>query len=274
MNELGNMIDPIAGIGVEDMWLLGRDTNVKENVALSEIMADEDLQDIIETVVSKQNKTSKRVITHHFMIALLEGWNHKLNRNKKYIAAQPEIEHAVKLLKSIVKSNFKKLIETEFRESIHYRYGVVFYRKYTFNLYQSAFAIMNWLFFPIAYYIFKQRQPYYKSLDELTEDLNQSDNSSPINLDNFEVGKITGRDVNAIYLNNKINRTIFWIVLGLFWGSVSLWYVFNFSFNDPIIILLVYGVLYLLFGVHKIFLLIRLKKLHPKYILKKRELRN
>jgi hypothetical protein len=275
MNELGNMIDPIAGIGVEDIWLSGRDTEVKYNDALSKIMADEELQDIIEEVVIKHNTTSKSVVTHHFMIALLEGWNHKLNRNKKYRAAQPEIEHAVKLRKSIVKTNFKKLIETESRESIHYRYGVVFYRKYTYNLYQTAFAIISWIFFPVAYYIFLQRQPYFESLDELTEDLNQSDNSSPIHLDDFEVGKISPwgtrnedlqMELNYNYLTGKIDRTMFWIILALFWGVVILW--FSFSFDETNLILLVMAVLFLMFLIHKIFLYVRLRKLHPKYILK------
>jgi hypothetical protein len=286
MVEFVDMIDPFAGIGVEDSWLSGRDQKVKENAALSQIMADDDLKDIIEMVVSKQNIISKSVVKHHFMIALLEGWNHKLNRNKKYRDAQPEIEHAVKLIKSGVKSNFKKLVETESKESLLYRYGVVFYRKYTFNLYQSAFAIISFPFFPIAYYMFIQRQPYFKSLEELIEDLNQSDHSSPINLDDFEASEIARCDsqnqdaimeINANYLNNKINRTFFWIVSALLGATIFLWIVFplpkSILNNGDVVVFLVYAVFFLLIGVHKIFLYISLKKLHPNSY-KKGRLRN
>jgi hypothetical protein len=47
----------------------------------------------------------------------------------------------IRTLKSFAKEYLKKLSEKESRESIYFKFCVVFYRKYTYNLYKRAFII-------------------------------------------------------------------------------------------------------------------------------------
>ena len=287
VETLCNMINPIAGIGVEDIWIsrIGN-IKVKDNNALKKIVEHPEVQNLIKEMQHQNNKTGFGALNHHFMIALLQGWNRSENMDNKYRTIQKDILTLINSFKSVAKAKLKKMKESESRESIHYSYSVVFYRKYTFNLYKTASTIGLWWMIPIAYYNYKQRQPYFDSLDEVIEDLNQSDNTSPITLDDFEIGKLNSyhqckeyliMEENADYLSGKLARTFMWILIFNFFGPLCIWLGYNAmsergELDGAFIFLIFLGFFIFITGIHKINLYNRLRKLQPKYILKKKGL--
>ena len=98
----------------------------------------------MRSLIEKVNNTNKfegyssDVLWKEFQFALLQGWNGKENTDPLFPELSNEISHFIKSLKVLVKENFRKLKKTESKKSICYKYSVVFYRRYTFNLYKSV----------------------------------------------------------------------------------------------------------------------------------------
>jgi hypothetical protein len=286
VNKLGNLLNPISGLGVEDIWLtrIG-DIKVKDNKSLTNILEDHEVKSVFDFVLRKHNSIKESVLKYHFSISLLQGWHKESRLDKIYQPLSTEIYMLNRALKSVVKSNFKKLAETESFESIHYEYAVVFYRKYTYNLYKMAtavgilvsFFILILFIFPIIISIFNQRKPYYDTLEKYVEDLNDSDSTSPILLSNFESGKVNDQKQNSQYVmmrrnsryhNGKIGRTIMWIILfsgfGLFCTILGYVMLIESDFDGSFLLLFIIGLILLLLLIDKIILIIKLVRLIPK----------
>lgn len=233
VETLGNLINPVQGIGVEDIWIRRTDDSVKRNTAIITITNDQMVQEIIQNNIKNTNKRiSKSSLQHHLLNSLLHGWNRKEKMAAKYQPIQQEILSFVNALKSVTKQNFRKLAETESIESIRYTYSVVFFKRYTFNLYKTAVAIYLFELPPIAYYNFVQRQPYFDSLNKYVEVLNEADFSTPIRLEEFgsrkvnnELGKYKDLWIsnNERYISGKRARTMMWIILSFFWAPICVY---------------------------------------------------
>lgn len=274
---IADEIDPVAGLGLEDVWIwrLGAD-HIRNNEAINKIFETGEIKSLIAGIVAYHGKKiSETVLVHHAQKALVFEWSNQLQKEKRLAPVKEKTSELVKLLKSHTKSRFKELTKTESRESIHYRYFVTFYRKYTYNLYKTCSAIFYWFFPPVAYSLFKQRVNYFKTLEGMIEDLNLSDNTTPISLDNFEIGKLyydyqtdafRKMDINYEYFQNKSNRLNMWIFLLLIpvIGSlISLFYGFgliNFFMYYPLTCIALL--------INKIQLYFTFKKHNPKIILK------
>ncbi len=252
---IADLIDPIAGIGVEDIWIIrAGNIKVKNNEALENIINLPGINNIVSEVLAEfqSQKPRKYIVNYHLKVLLIQGWRTPSKPSKNYAEVIEFVYPLIRTLKSFSKEYLKKLSEKESRESIYFKFGVVFYRKYTYNLYRKAFIIGLLLFsillyfitlsFPIAYFflilsipiclnLIKQLQPYFKSFEELIKDLNKSNNYPPITIDQFKIGTVSYGDPstvgeemknNANYMSGKLNRSIMWSVIFLFFGSLFL----------------------------------------------------
>jgi hypothetical protein len=250
---IADLIDPISGIGVEDIWIIrSGNINVKNNEALENIINLPGIDNIVSEVLAefKSQRPSKYVVNYHLKILLIQGWRTPSEPSEMYTRVIAFVNPLIRTLKSFSKEYLKKLSEKESRESIYFRFGVVFYRKYTYNLYKKAFIIGLLLFsillyfitlsFPIAFFflilsipiclkIIKQLQPYFKSFEELIKDLNESNNYPPITIDQFKIGTVSCGDSSTVaeemennknYMSGKLNRSIMWTAIFLLFGTL------------------------------------------------------
>ena len=302
---IADLIDPIAGIGVEDIWLIRLgNIKVKNNKALEKIINLPGIDNIVSEVLAEfqSQNPSKYVVNYHLKILLIQGWRTPSEPSKMYTGVIEFLNPLIRTLKSFSKEYLKKLSEKESRESIYFRFGVVFYRKYTYNLYRKAFIVGLLLFsillyfitlsFPIAFFflilsipiclkIINQLQPYFKSFEELIKDLNESNNYPPITIDQFKIGTVSCGDSNTVaeemennknYMSGKLNRSIMWIVIFLFFGSLnSLLFVESFNNNtssDNIDFSFIGGIFYIAISIRYIRLYLKLRSITPRNLSK------
>ena len=86
------------------------------------------------------------------------------------------------------------------------------------------------ILFPVGLSILRERQPYFNSLDDLINSLNEADNTPPIDINDFqeEISNINelldseeqlilqkSLDVNRSYYRGKLNRTVMWILISI-----------------------------------------------------------
>ena len=301
---ISDLIDPIAGIGVEDIWIIrSGNIKVKDNEALDNIINLPGINNIVSEVLAafQSQKPRKYIVNYHLKVLLIQGWRTPSEPSKIYARVIEFVNPLIRTLKSFSKEYLKKLSEKESRESIQFIFGVVFYRKYTYNLYKKAFIVGLLIFsillyfitlsFPIAYFflilsipiylnLIKQLQPYFKSFEELIKDLNQSNNYPPITIDQFKIGKISFGDSSTVaeemennsnYMSGKLSRSIMWVVIFLFFGSVfSLLFLeslnnsndtssdnFDFIFLFP-------GILFITISIRYIRLYLKLRSITPR----------
>ena len=260
---IADLIDPIAGIGAEDIWItrIGN-IKVKNNDALENIINLPGFNNIVSEVLAEfqSQKTSKYVVNHHLKVLLIEGWRTPNEPSKIYAGVIEYVHPLIRTLKSSAKEYLKKLSEKESRESIYYKFGVVFYRKYTYNLYKNAYIIglisIILIFFissiqiaffflilsiPICLNLIKQKQPYFKSFEELIKDLNEFNNHPPITIDQFIIGKVSylesskvseEMENNTNYMSGKLDRSIMWSIIFLLFGTLFS-ILFVSTFNPP-----------------------------------------
>ncbi len=299
---ISDLIDPIAGIGVEDIWItrIGN-IKVKNNEALDNIINLQEINNIVSEVLTEfqSQRPRKYVVNYHLKVLLIQGWRTPSKPSKKYIELIEFVTPLIRTLKSFSKEYLKKLSEKESRESMYYKFGVVFYRKYTYNLYKRAYIIglisINLIFlmssFPIAFFLsilsipiylnlIKQQQPYFKSFEELIKDLNESNNLPPITIDHFEIGKVSYGDStteaeemenNTNYMDGKLSRSIMWVVIFLFFGSLfSLLFVdslnnSNDTSSDNFYFLFLFlGILFITISIRYIRLYLKLRSITPR----------
>ena len=250
---IADLIDPIAGIGVEDIWIIrAGNIKVKNNEALENIINLPGINNIVSEVLTEfqSQKPRKYIVNYHLKVLLIQGWRTPSKPSKNYAEVIEFVYPLIRTLKSFAKEYLKKLSEKESRESIYFKFCVVFYRKYTYNLYKRAFIIgffsiilfFLMISFPIAYFLLilsipiclnliKQQQPYFKSFEELINDLNKSNNYPPITINQFKIGKVSYGDSstvgeemknNANYMSGKLNRSVMWSVIFLLFGILFL----------------------------------------------------
>jgi hypothetical protein len=240
LEKMANQIDPVAGLGVESLWLTRVEDDIKDNNALEEIDDVSEfkflMRKVFHTISLRPGdfpQYDEYVLLRHFQLALLQGWNGKEKDKPLFPELKKEIDEVIKSLKALVKKKFKELKKTESKKSIRYRYGVVFYRRYTFNLYKSVtgyFFISTLILIPLGLSILNERQPYFNTLDEVINDLNSADKNKAIHMGDFkddiseEVDSIQDQEneiqknqyeINRKYHNGKIYRTIMWILISL-----------------------------------------------------------
>jgi len=299
---IGDLIDPISGIGVEDLWIyrIGN-IKVKNNEALDEIIKSVGITNILAQVLDEfeSQRPSKQVVIYHLKVLLTQGWRTPSKPSKKYKEVIEFVYPLIRSLKSIAKKNLMKLTENQSRESMYFKFGVVFYRKYTYNLYKRAYIIglisINLIFlmssFPIAFFLsilsipiylnlIKQQQPYLKSFEELIKDLNESNNLPPITMDHFEIGKVSYGDStteaeemenNTNYMDGKLSRSIMWSAIFLLFGTLFSNLFFE-SFNgsndttptypDPLFFFL--GLFFIIGCIRYIRLYLKLRSITPR----------
>jgi hypothetical protein len=303
---IGDLIDPISGIGVEDLWIyrIGN-IKVKNNEALDEIIKSVGITNILAQVLDEyeSQRPSKLVVIYHLKVLLIQGWRTPSKPSKKYTEVIEFVYPLIRSLKYIAKKNLMKLTEKESRESIQFKFGVVFYRKYTYNLYKRAYIIglifivlnfMIWAFpigfflsiltIPICLNLIKQQQPYFKSFEELIKDLNESNNLPPITIDHFEIGKVSYGDStpvaeemenNTNYMDGKLSRSIMWSVIFLFFGSLfSLLFIDSFNNSNDTssekfdILFLFFGIFFITISIRYIRLYLKLRSITPRNLSK------
>jgi len=303
---MGDLIDPVSGIGVEDLWIyrIGN-IKVKNNEALDEIIKSVGITNILAQVLDEfeSQRPSKHVVIYHLKVLLIQGWRTPSKPSKKYVEVIEFVYPLIRSLKCIAKNNLIKLSENQSRESMYYKFGVVFYRKYTYNLYKRAYIIglmsINLIFLmssiPIAFFLLilsipiylnliKQQQPYFKSFEELIKDLNESNNYPPITIDQFKIGTVSCGDSSTVaeemennknYMSGKLNRSIMWSVIFLYFGSLfSLLFVEscnnrnNTSFDIVDFPLFILGIFFIAISIRYIRLYLKLRSITPRNLSK------
>jgi hypothetical protein len=84
VKKLGNLLNPISGIGLEDIWLtrIG-DIKVKDNKSLTNILEDQDVKSVFDFVLSKHYPIKESILTYHFTISLLQNVNIPIIEEKR-----------------------------------------------------------------------------------------------------------------------------------------------------------------------------------------------
>jgi hypothetical protein len=128
---ISDLIDPIAGIGVEDIWIIRvGNIKVKDNEALDNIINLPGIDNIVSEVLAefKSQGPRKYVVNYHLKVLLIQGWRTPSEPSKMYARVIEFVTPLIRTLKSFSKEYLKKLSEKESRESIYFKFGVVFYR--------------------------------------------------------------------------------------------------------------------------------------------------
>lgn len=303
VQKIGDLIDPIAGIGVEDIWIIrSGNIKVKDNEALDNIINLPEIENIVYEVLQEfqSQEPRKYIINHHLKVLLIQGWRTPSKPSKNYAEVMEFVYPLIRTLKSNAKENLIKLSEKESRESICYKFGVVFYKKYTYNLYKRAFIIgliffiflnflvyafpigffLSILIFPICLSLIRQQQHYFKSIEELIMDLNESNNLPPITINHFEIGKVSYGDSTTVaeemenntnYMDGKLSRSIMWVVIFFIFGILfSLLFLESLNTSNDTssdnfdFIFLFLGILFITISIRYIRLYLKLRSITPR----------
>lgn len=128
---IADLIDPIAGIGVEDIWInrIGN-IKVKNNNALDNIINLPEINKIVSEVLAafQSQRPRKYIVNYHLKVLLIQGWRTPSKPSKKFAEVIEFVNPLIRTLKSFTKEYLKKLSEKESRESICFKFGVIFIR--------------------------------------------------------------------------------------------------------------------------------------------------